>query len=96
YMVDNRDKDATHRKLFDRSFAKRPAEELYDLTKDPDQLENVADDPQYPEARGKLAGQLTELLRASGDPRIVGGGEQFDRYPYLGGTPKYPGGGARP
>jgi len=95
YMVDNREKDATHRKLFDLAFAKRPAEELYDLNKDPHQIENVAGDPQYAEVRAKLAAQLTELLRASGDPRIVGGGEQFDRYPYLGGAPKYPGGARR-
>jgi len=93
YMVENRDKDATHRKCYDLAFAKRPAEELYDLAKDPEQLENVAAN-QHAEVRRKLAKQLTELLRESGDPRVVGGGEAFDRYPYLGGTPKYPGGRA--
>jgi arylsulfatase A-like enzyme len=93
YMVHNRDKDATHRKLYDLSFAKRPAEELYDLSKDPDQLNNVAGDAQYAKALNELSTQLTRELKASGDPRELGGGEGFDAFPYLGGAPKYPGAG---
>jgi arylsulfatase A-like enzyme len=91
YMVANRDKDATHRKLYDLAFGKRPAEELYDLTKDPEQLRNVASDPQYANARKDLSHRLTNQLRATGDPRVVGGGETFDEYPYLGGAPTFPG-----
>ena len=91
YMVDNRDKDATHRKLYEAAFGKRPAEELYDIKKDPEQLDNVAGEAAYAEVRQRLAKQLTDQLRATADPRIIGGGEQFDRYPYLGGVPKYPG-----
>ena len=30
-------------------------------------------------------------LKAAGDPRMVGGGEKFDTYRYLGGAPKWPG-----
>ena len=90
YMVDNKEKDEVHRRLYDLSFAKRPAEELYDLRKDPDQLKNVADDPAYAEAKKKLAAQLTADLRATKDPREVGGVD-FDGYPYLGGGPKFPG-----
>lgn len=33
--------------LFDLAFGKRPFEELYDLNKDPYQMENVAGDPEY-------------------------------------------------
>ncbi len=91
YMVDNADKDRQHRKLYDLAFGKRPAEELYDLKKDPDQLRNVAANLDYAGVRRKLSDQLTEQLRISKDPRVVGGGDQFDRYPYLGGAPKYPG-----
>jgi arylsulfatase A-like enzyme len=91
YMVENRDKDATHRKLFDLAFAKRPAEELYALERDPDQLNNVAADSQYAQVRKVLSDKLTDQLQATGDPRIVGGGEKFDGHPYLGGAPKYPG-----
>ena len=91
YMVENRDKDAAHRMLYDRAFGKRPAEELYDLAADPDQLNNVAGDAKFATVREQLATRLTERLRATADPRIVGGGEKFDQYPYLGGVPKYPG-----
>jgi arylsulfatase A-like enzyme len=31
YMIDNRDRDPEHRRLFELAFGKRPAEELYDL-----------------------------------------------------------------
>ncbi len=90
YMVQNRDRDATHRKLYELAFGKRPAEELYDLKRDPEQLDNVAADPKYAKTREQLANRLTDQLRATGDPRIIGGGEKFDEYPYLGGVPKYP------
>jgi len=91
YMYNNRDKNENHRRLFDLSFGKRPGEELYDLSEDPHQLNNVAADPKYADTLKKLAKQLTDQLRATGDPRIVGGGEKFDEYPYSGGVPTYPG-----
>ncbi len=90
-MIEGREKDAAHRRLHDLAFAKRPAEELYDLRKDPDQLVNVAADPAYTDARTKLAARLTELLRTTADPRVVGGVEAFEREPYLGSAPEYEG-----
>ena len=90
YMIENRDRDAKHRELYDRAFAKRPDEELYDLARDPDQLDNVAGDPDYADVKKRLAQQLTRLLRETDDPRIVGGGDRFDEFPYLGGGPKHP------
>jgi len=95
FMVENREKDAAHRRLYDLAFGKRPSEELYDVTKDPEQLTNVASDAEYAAIREKLSKQLTAQLKASGDPRVLGGGEKFDRYPYLGGAPKYPGVGPK-
>ncbi|MCF7817704.1 MAG: sulfatase [Kiritimatiellales bacterium] len=91
YMVENRDKDAEHRRLFDLSFAKRPEFELYDLHKDPNQQINQAANPEYAEVFKTLSKQLNDELRDSGDPRVVGGGEKFDTYPYSGGAPTYPG-----
>lgn len=44
YMIENRD-DPKVKMLFELAFQKRPAEELYDLRKDPAQLQNVADRP---------------------------------------------------
>lgn len=57
--------------LADYAFARRPAEELYDLRADPDQIRNVAADPAHAAARRDLAARLDELLRAAGDPRLA-------------------------
>jgi len=90
YMVENRYKDEDHSRLYDLSFGKRPAEELYDCRSDPEQLVDLARDPAYEEIREKLAAQLMEELERTGDPRVVGGAELFDKHPYLGHGPKHP------
>jgi uncharacterized sulfatase len=72
-------------KLFELAFGKRPAEELYDLQKDPGQLNNVAGEPQYAEIQKKLADALLAELKATKDPRVLGKGDVFDQYPYYGG-----------
>ena len=84
-MVEHKDKDAASRQLYHLAFAKRGPEELYDLRKDPDQLNNVIDDPAYKSVKEHLAKRLTELLTQTKDPRVIGGGDKFDTYPYLGG-----------
>lgn len=92
YMVENRDKDAEHQRKYDLAFGKRPEFELYDLRKDPGQLHNVAAEPEYAETLQTLSQQLTADLKATEDPRALGrGDETFDRVPYLGGAPKFPG-----
>ncbi len=75
------------RKLFELGFGKRPAEELYDLRKDPDQLNNVAGEAQYSKVKKKLAETLMSELKATKDPRVLGKGDVFDKYPYYGGMP---------
>jgi N-sulfoglucosamine sulfohydrolase len=90
YMVENQDKDEHHRFLYQLAFGKRPAEELYDCRKDPDQMENLAYDPAYKDLKEELAAQLMEQLLATGDPRATGGGDEFDRVPYLGMGPRHP------
>jgi arylsulfatase A-like enzyme len=57
--------------LYDRAFGKRPAEELYDLRSDPDQLTNVADRPDHAAVKEKLSRQLTDILTQAGDPRLA-------------------------
>jgi arylsulfatase A-like enzyme len=91
YMVDQRDKDDEHRRLYDLSFAKRPADELYDLKKDPNQMVNVAAVPAYAKTVEELKAQLFAELKKSGDPRVTGKGPDFDKFRYLGGAPKFPG-----
>jgi len=65
-----------------------PAEELYDLKKDPGQLKNVAAEAAYADTLKKLSAALTAELKATGDPRIVGGADVIDTYPYGGGAKK--------
>jgi hypothetical protein len=89
-MLDHRD-DPVVKPLFDLACSKRPAEELYDLKKDPGQLKNVAAEPAYAETLKSLSAALTAELKATGDPRIIGGAEIIDTYPYGGGG----GGGAK-
>ncbi|MEC9475416.1 MAG: sulfatase [Planctomycetota bacterium] len=91
YIVQNRDKDAAHRLFYQLSFGKRPADELYDLKKDPDQLVNVAEDSQYQETLERLKNRLFAELKKTGDPRVTGEGPDFDQFPYLGGAPRFPG-----
>ena len=92
YLIENRTRDPQHQRAYDLAFAKRPAEELYDLELDPEQLSNVADDPRHAEAKQKLADQLAKELKSTGDPRSHGQGDEFfDQHPYLGDGPKHPG-----
>ena len=79
--------DPKVRKLFELGFGKRPAEELYDLRKDPAQLHNVADQAEYAKVKHKLAAALMAELKATKDPRVLGRGDTFDKYPYYGGMP---------
>jgi N-sulfoglucosamine sulfohydrolase len=90
YITDNKNKDSDHERLWQLAFGKRPEEELYDCRKDPWQVTNLADDPVYAEIKQKLAAQLIENLKRTGDPRILEGGDRFDAYPYYGGAPKHP------
>ncbi|MEC9091323.1 MAG: sulfatase [Planctomycetota bacterium] len=83
YILKNRDA-ADFKIYYDLCFARRPAEELYDLSVDPDQLHNLASDSVYAEKKAELADKLIAELRATGDPRIIGKGEVFDGYPYYG------------
>ncbi|MCX8091391.1 MAG: sulfatase [Verrucomicrobiae bacterium] len=71
------------RRFFELCFAKRPAEELYDLDKDPDQIVNVAGRPEYAAALKRLRAELERWMRNSGDPRLHGD-DGFDRFPYSG------------
>ena len=71
-------------KLFELCFAKRPAEELYDVRKDPHELINVAGQPEYAAERKRLRAQLDEWMKATGDPRAIHDDDHWDSFPYFG------------
>ena len=70
--------------LWPLAFERRPGEELYDLQKDPEQLVNVADLPEYAGQKGRLKEALQAWREATSDPQLKGDLEVFDRFPYLG------------
>lgn len=73
---------------FDLCFAKRPAEELYDLATDPGQIHNVAASPAHAAIKRQLAAKVDRWMRATNDPRRSGKGP-WDSVPYTG--PKFRG-----
>ncbi len=74
--------DAQWKPFYERAFARRAGEELYDLKKDPYQMTNVAADVRYEKTRAKLAAQLMKTLTDAGDPRVMGDGMTFERAPF--------------
>lgn len=68
---------------FEFAFGKRPAEELYDVRRDPDQVKNLAADPAYAKEKTKLGQRLTDLLTAANDPRIMEAPPRFEQPPFV-------------
>lgn len=61
-----------YRKHYDLGFGKRPAEELYFVREDTDQVNNLAGDAVASEALAAHRDRLEKILREHGDPRIEG------------------------
>jgi N-sulfoglucosamine sulfohydrolase len=80
WVIAHRD-DPQWRWLYDYAFGKRPAEELYDLRTDPDQIKNVAGRPEYAAAQADLSRRLMAELQRLGDPR-VSDDVIFDKSPF--------------
>jgi arylsulfatase A-like enzyme len=82
-LVDRRNDPGISR-FFELATAKRPVEELYDLRRDPDQLQNVAGQPVHADAQRRLRQQLDAWLRETRDPRVTTDDDRWDRFPYYG------------
>ncbi len=72
-------------RFFDLATGKRPAEELYDLRRDPGQLTNIAARPSIARDLARLRGLVEAWMRESGDPRATSDDDRWDSYPYYGG-----------
>jgi len=81
HILKNRD-EAGQKNFFRLAFAKRPAEELYDLAKDPYQMINTADVAEYGDIKKLLSDKLTKYLKENGDPRELGGEMKWLGAPY--------------
>ena len=61
----------------------KDAWELYDLSRDPWQMNNVATESRYTETKAKLHAELDRYMIETKDPRASGKGAEFDRYYYV-------------
>ncbi len=68
--------------LYKLAFAKRPAEELYDIKKDVDQMVNVAYVERYQSVKKELSRKMEAYLRRTKDPRVIGGKIIWDTVKY--------------
>lgn len=69
-------------------FGKRPAEELYDLRTDPEQVHNVATQATYANDLQKLRTRVNEWMQKTNDPRVDPVKNDWDTFPYYGKAPK--------
>ncbi len=74
--------------FFELSFGKRPADELYRLTDDPECVRNLANDLAFRPKMEAMQREMMEMLVKEGDPRALGKPEVFDTYHYVGNRAK--------
>ena len=82
YILDAQRRSTEDAKYYSYSFSPRPAEEMYDISKDKDCMNNLADDPNYAKLKTKLRKKLLRTRKATDDPRLGPNGDVFDSYPY--------------
>ncbi len=88
WLIDNRDEWPEY---FEEGYAKRPAEQLYDLMNDPSCMHNLAGESDFDSIRTTLKSTLEEKLTRQGDPRMLGYGDIFDSYPRFAPMRNFPG-----
>jgi N-sulfoglucosamine sulfohydrolase len=75
-------------KYWKLNFGLRNDEELYDIGKDPDCINNLSSDAGYNTLKRDLSEELFNELLKQQDPRILGNGDIFDKYSYADNTTK--------
>lgn len=81
WIIENR--NPKNERYYQFAFGKRPHEELYDIQNDPFQINNLADDPNFAKVKAQIKEQLLAELKATGDPRVTGDGQTFEKMPYI-------------
>jgi len=72
-----------YKELIDAALGQRPSEELFDLRRDPNQLDNLAGNPEFAGIKDRLEKRMNDRLKAINDPRMVGEGWKFDTYEWF-------------
>jgi uncharacterized sulfatase len=83
WMIHHRGEERV-KELYRIGFGKFPAEELYDLRRDPDHMRNLIGDPAFAEVRHALAARLEAVLRGQSDPRVAEQPCRFEHPPFSG------------
>lgn len=73
---------------YDLSLGKRPADELYRLSDDPETVNNLASDLAFASVVEEMRTRMMSMLREEQDPRALGNGAIFDTYRYVSGRAK--------
>lgn len=89
YLVENREAKGIA-KYFHLAVDKRPLEELYDIANDPANLNNLAADPKHAALTKRLREEFLAYLKSTGDPRVVDGGEIYEKYKRYSRIRKFP------
>jgi N-sulfoglucosamine sulfohydrolase len=74
--------------FYDLSFGKRLPDELYDLRRDPEGVNNLAHDLFYAGTLNELRTKMMALLKEDKDPRVLGDAATLESYHYVGGRTK--------
>jgi len=80
--------DSAYAKHIALIFGKRPAEELYDLRIDPNQLTNNAAEAKHAGTLKQLRTRVDDWMRQTNDPRVDPANDDWDKFPYHGKAPK--------
>ncbi len=71
FLLDSKNR-AAYPELYELNFGKRPAEELYDIRNDPDNVRNLAGRESMRAVLSRHRDMLDSILRGEGDPRVEG------------------------
>ncbi|MDX1285177.1 MAG: sulfatase [Draconibacterium sp.] len=65
------------------SMGKRKSnEEFFNVTEDPECMNNLASDPEFSELKNKMKTRMEQMLKEQQDPRMFGNGDIFNSYGY--------------
>ncbi len=80
FLIENRE-DAEIGHFLELAVGFRPAEEMFDIRKDPACLNNLAANPAFAEQTAELRTQLETYLKETGDARMTAEGDIWETYP---------------
>lgn len=89
FLVDNLD-HPQFGKYLGLAVDRRPVEELFDTTTDPDCLHNLAESAEHQATKNRLQKRLFQELQETGDSRLTADGDVWETYPRVSGLRWFP------